>query len=175
MTQPQASDLRSARDTAATAHVFAVVCLVAIGINVVFRVGRPLVAALAGDGKPWREDVHAIGLVLIALLPTILFYEAVNQLRHALGHYRNGEFFATTAATRVARAGDYALSALAAVILVVPNVTAWVSQRGGGGGGFEVNLQNEFIGMIAFALLISVAGRVLAAAAQLKAENDSFV
>lgn len=173
MSQPQSPDLRSARDTAATAHVFAVICLVLIAVSVVFQVGRPLVAALFGADKPWREHVHAIGLVLIALLPTFLFYEAVDQLRHALGHYRNGEFFDTAAATRVARAGDCAISALAAVILVVPNLTAWVSQRGG--GGLEVNLQNEFVGMIAFALLVSVAGRVLAAAAQLKAENDSFV
>ncbi len=173
MTQPQSSDLRSARDTAATAHVFAVICLVLIVINVVFQVGRPVGAALFGDDKPWREHVHTIGLVLIALLPTFLFYEAVNQLRHALDHYRNGEFFNTAAATRVAHAGDYVLGALVAVIVVVPNLKAWVSQPGG--GGLEFNLQNEFIGMIAFALLISVAGRVLAAAAQLKAENDSFV
>ncbi len=173
MTQPQPTDLKSARDTAATAHVFAVVCLVLIGINVVFQVGRPVVAALFGDDKPWREHLHAIGLVLIALLPTFLFWEAVSQLRHALNHYRNGEFFDTAAATRVARAGDYALSALAAVILVVPTLTEWVSQRGR--GGLEINLQNEFVGMIAFALLVSVAGRVLAAAAQLKAENDAFV
>lgn len=173
MTQPQPSDLKSTRDTAATAHVFAVICLVLIGINVVFQVGRPVGAALFGDDKPWREHVHTIGLVLIALLPTFLFYEAVNQLRHALDHYRNGEFFNTAAATRVARAGDYALGALVAVIMVVPTLTAWVSQPGG--GGLEFDLQNEFIGMIAFALLISVAGRVLAAAAHLKAENDSFV
>jgi len=174
MTQPPSPDLKSARDTAATAHVFAVVCLVVIGISVVFQVGRPVGAALFGDDKPWREHVHAIGLVLIALLPTFLFYEAVNQLRHALNHFRNGEFFDTAAATRVARAGDYAINALVAVILVVPNLTSWVSRRGGG-GGLEFNLQNEFIGMVAFALLVSVAGRVLAAAAHLKAENDSFV
>jgi hypothetical protein len=98
-------------------------------------------------------------------------YEAVNQLRYALQHYRDGEFFSATAASRVARAGDYATAAMLSMMLVVPNLLLWVAHS----GGFDVHIESEFIGMLAFALFVASVGRILAAATQLKSENDSFV
>jgi hypothetical protein len=171
MAKSVSPQLLEAQQIAATAQVLAVIALVVIAVSIVTTVGRPIAAALFGEAMPWREHVNAIGLVLIALLPTFLFYESVNQLRRALKLYGDGEFFSAAAASRVAQAGDYAIGAIAAMILVVPNLTLWVSKR----GGFEWRLESEHIGMLAFALFISVVGRILAAATQLKAENDSFV
>lgn len=171
MTQPRTAELQEAQKIAATAQVMAIIALVILTITIVFKVGGPITAALFGAAKPWREHVNTIGLVLIAMLPTFLFYESISRLRHALKLYGDGDFFSAAAASRVAQAGDYAIGAIIAMIFVVPNLTLWVSKR----GGFEWRLESEYIGMLAFALFIAVVGRILAAATQLKAENDSFV
>lgn len=164
-------DLQKAKQIANTAQVLAVITLVVIAAHIAVKAGFPIGNALFNSDKPWRKDVHDIGLILVSLLPAGLFFEAVNQLRHALTLYRNGEFFTAAAAARVAQSGDYAISAMVAAMFVVPNLTLWISRR----GGFDMRFESEMIGMLAFALFVSAVGRVLAAATQLKAENDSFV
>ena len=171
MTRQLSQDLQRAQQIATTAQVFAVITLVAIGIHIAAKVGFPMGNALFSSDLPWREEVRKIGLILISLLPAFLFFEAVNQLRHALVLYRDGEFFNSAAAERVARAGDYAVGAMVATMLVVPNLTVWITKR----GGFDLNWESEMIGMLAFGLFVSAVGRVLTAATQIKAENDSFV
>jgi hypothetical protein len=171
MTTILSPELQQARRIAAIAQVLAIVTLVIITITMVFKVGGPVTAALFGETKPWREHVNTIGLVFIAILPTSLFYESINRLRQALKLYSDGDFFSAAAASRVAQAGDYAIGAIVAMMLVVPNLLLWVTQR----GGFDWRWDSELIGMLAFALFIAVVGRILAAATQLKTENDSFV
>jgi hypothetical protein len=171
MTPTLSRDLQEAQRIAATAQVLAVVTLVIFGINIAAKLGIPVSKAIFSSDNPWREDVHAIGLILVSTLPAILFFEAVNQLRHALAQYRDGEFFTSAIAERVTRAGDYAIAAMIAVMFVVPNLTLWISRQ----GGFDIRLENEFIGMLAFALFVSAVGRVLAAATELKADNDAIV
>jgi Protein of unknown function (DUF2975) len=171
MSKPLTPELQQAQQIAATAQVLAVISLVIIAIAIVTRLGFPIGAALFDAATPWRTHVYDIGLISISLLPSFLFYEAVNQLRRALKLYSDGEFFSAAAASRVALAGDYALGAMATLMLVVPNVTLWIKER----GGFDVRIESEYIGMLAFALFVSAVGRILAAATQLKTENDSFV
>ena len=171
MTKSLSPELQQAQELASTAQVLAVIALVFFAVTIVIEGGMPIGAALISDEMPWRMRVHKIGLVLISLLPAFLFYEAVNQLRRALKLYCDGEFFNAVAASRVAQAGDYAIGAVVAMMFVVPNLMLWVSRR----GGFEWRLESELIGMLAFALFISVVGRILTAATQLKTENDSFV
>jgi hypothetical protein len=171
MTKSLSPELKQAQQIAATAQVLAIVALVIITIVMVFKVGGPVTAALFGEAKPWREHVSTIGLVFIAILPTSLFYESINRLRQALKLYSGGDFFSAAAASRVAQAGYYAIGAIVAMMLVVPNLMLWVTKR----GGFEWRLEPELIGMLAFAMFIAVVGRILAAATQLKTENDSFV
>lgn len=163
-------DLQRAQQIAATAQVLAIVTLVVMGITIGTRLAGPIVSLLFGDA-PWRDSVNRLGLVLIALLPTALFFEAVNQLRGALKLYGKGDFFSAATASRVANAGDNAMGAMIALIAIVPNLTLWVSHQ----GGFDMNIEPEYFGMLAFALFVSAVGRILAAATQLKAENDSFV
>ncbi len=172
MIQTLSPDLKKAQDIAGTAHVLAIIALVGIVVTIVVNGGFPIGSILFNNDLPWRERLNEAGLILIALLPAFFFYEAVNQLRKALDHYCDGEFFSEAASRCVAKSGDYALEAMVAVILIVPNLTLWVSE---GGGGFDIDIEPETIGMLAFALFVSAVGRILTAATQLKAENDAFV
>lgn len=171
MNKPLTVELKQAQQIAVTAQVLAVVCLAILGIHIISKLGVPLANALFGESMPWRDEVRKIGLISIALIPTFFFFESISQLRHALKIFGTGEFFTTPAASRVANAGDYAIGAMISLMLLVPNFTLWASQR----AGFEWRMESEYIGMLAFALFISVVGRVLAAASQIKAENDAFV
>jgi hypothetical protein len=171
MSTPIPSGLQKAQQIASTAQVLAVVALVIIGINIAARLGFPIANAIFNDGTVPRTDMRGFGLILVSLLPAALFYQSVDELRKVLNLYRGGEFFSATAASRVAHAGDYAVAAVIAIMLVVPNLMLWIASR----GGFDTRIEAEFIGMLAIALFVSAVGRVLAAATQLKAENDSFV
>jgi hypothetical protein len=163
--------LQKAQQIATTAQVLAVIALVILGIHIAVRLGLPLANVIFNDGTVPRTDVRGFGIILVSLLPTALFYLAVDELRQVLNLYRGGDFFSAAAASRVAHAGDYAVAAVIAIMLVVPNLTLWIASR----GGFDTRIEPEFIGMLAFALFVSAVGRVLAAATQLKAENDAFV
>lgn len=164
-------ELKQAQQLASTAQAFAAIALVIIVTTIVLDGGVPAAIALFDDTLDWREKGNRIGLLVVTLLPALLFYEAVNRLRLALQHYDKGEFFSAEASKRVAQAGDFAIEAMVAVILVVPNVTVWITQ----GGGFDIELESSTIGMLAFACFVAAVGRILTAATQLKAENDAFV
>ncbi|MES3007718.1 MAG: DUF2975 domain-containing protein [Pseudomonadota bacterium] len=164
-------ELKQAQQLAATAQVFAIIALVVIVLTIAFDGGAPIGVALFDNALDWREKTSRISLLLISLLPAMLFYAAVNRLRLALQHYDKGEFFSAEASVRVAQAGDFAIEAMVAVILVVPNVTLWITH----GGGFDMELESETIGMLAFACFVAAVGRILTAATQLKAENDAFI
>ena len=75
------------------------------------------------------------------------------------------------ASTCVAKSGDYAVEAMVAAMLIVPNLRLWISHE----GGFDIRIETEFIGMLAFAIFIAAVGRILAAATSLKQENESFI
>jgi hypothetical protein len=144
---------------------------VVIGISIAHTVGSPLWELFAESDSSRREQVRDLSVLLLGVLPAILLFDAVQQLSRALKHYENGEFFGREAPQRVARAGDLAMQAMLAAMVVVPTLTRWLEAR----GGFGLRLEPEFIGMLAFALFISLAGRILQAAAGLKDEYDSFI
>lgn len=169
--QALASELKKAQKIAETAQVFAIFALVVILITIVAKGGAAIGSALLADEVDWRERANEIGLMLISLLPAFLSYQAVNRLRQALVHYAAGEFFSTAASACVAKAGEYATETMIAMILIVPNLTLWVKAQ----GGFDIRVEPAYLGMLTFALFVSVVGRILGAATQLKAENDAFV
>ncbi|HTE40684.1 MAG TPA: DUF2975 domain-containing protein [Steroidobacteraceae bacterium] len=172
MAESLTADLKEARALAGTARVFSIIALVIIGVTIAARLGPAIWSAVSSnDPSPWRDQFRDVGLRLISLLPAMLLFESVNQLQRALNLYCDGQFFSAAAASRVAQAGEYAVHAMIALILVVPNLTVWVSNH----GGFRWHFEPEHIGMLAFALFVSVVGRILAAATRLKTENDSFV
>lgn len=86
-------DLKQAQQLAAIAQTFAVIALVVIVTTIAFDGGVPIGVALFDDALDWREKTNRVGLLVVALLPALLFYESVNRLRLALQHYDRGEFF----------------------------------------------------------------------------------
>lgn len=172
MEQPSSPHLLRAQQISHFAQVIAVIALVSLVVTIVVKGGFPLAATLFDAQLPWTGRLHSAGLILISLLPSFLFLEAAMRLREALVHYSNGEFFSDAAAKKVRQAGDLGVQAMVAMILIVPNLQLWV---GAGRAGFKMAADPDTIGMLAFTLFVAAVGRVLAAATQLKAENDAFV
>lgn len=165
------TDLSKAQQLAKTTQVFALIALVMIGLSILFKTGLPAIGFAMDEALPWRTRVTEIGLLAVQALPAVWLCEAINRLHLALKHYCEGDFFSKNASQRVAEAGDYALEAMIALILIVPNLTQWIRHH----GGFEIRLEPEYFGMLAFALFIAMVGRILSAAATLKEENEGFV
>lgn len=172
MSNPLSPELVKAQEIAGSALVLSIIVMVGLVVTIVVNGGVPLATILFGQDLPWREQINQGGLIIIALLPSFLFFAAVSKLSTALRHYSTGEFFNGTASSCVSKAGDYAIEGMVAVILIVPNLTLWISE---GGGGFDLNFEPETVGMLAFALFVSAVGRILTAATQLKTENEAFV
>ncbi len=164
-------DLSKAQDLAKTAHVFAILALIFVGLAILSNTGLPMLRVISTQGLTWTERINESGLLLVQTLPAILLCLSINQLIKALQEYSEGEFFSHQASTHVARSGDYAVQAMVAAMLIVPNLSLWISHN----GGFDIRIENEFIGMLAFAIFIATVGRILTAAATLKQENESFI
>lgn len=171
MSIPLDSDLNKAQQLAKTAHAFALIALLMIGLAILFKVGLPAIRIVLDAALPWRSRITEIGLLAVQSLPAILLCEAIHRLQMALKHYGEGDFFNRVASQHVAQAGDYALQAIVALILIVPNLTQWIRHN----GGFDIRLEPEYLGMLAFAVFIAMVGRILSAAATLKEDNEGFV
>lgn len=166
-----AVESKAAKDLAITAQTFAIIAMVLLIIAIAVEGGTVIGHNLFSPENTWQQSVHNIGLVLIKLMPAILFVEAINHLRQALSKFGEGEFFSAATSKHVADAGYYAIYAMAALMVITPNLMLWVDRQ----GGFDVRIEPEYIGMLAFAIFVSAVGRVLAAANKIKSENDAFV
>lgn len=165
------ADLSKAQQQAKTAQVFALIALLMIGLTILLNTGLPAIRIVVDNSLTWQTRFTEIGLLAVQILPAILLCEAVNRLHLALKHYCEGDFFSKVASQRVAEAGDYALEAMIALIFIVPNLTQWIRHK----GGFDIRFEPEYFGMLAFALFISMVGRILSAATKLKEDNEGFV
>lgn len=165
------SDLSRAQQLAVTAHSFAITALIAIVLTVAGKTLMSLLDLLPQDGQEPQEWMTGVSVLLIQLLPTVLLWQAVNSLRHALARYSRGDFFSHEASLQVAAAGKSGLQAMIAFILIVPNLVAWLQYR----GGFTIRIENETLGLLAFTLFVSAVGRILSAATRLKEENEAFI
>jgi hypothetical protein len=163
--------LKTAQDLAVTAQTLAVVALVTLTMAIIGKGGFAIANNLFADEITWRESIHNIGVTLIQLVPALLFFEATNKLRKALSTFSQGEFFSQNAAHHVAEAGITAIYAMVAVMVITPNLLAWVDKQ----GGFIVVIEPEYLGMLAFALFVCLVGKILVVATALKSENDAFV
>lgn len=170
-------DLSPVRGTAATASTFAVIATVLLLVGTVWSyVIEPCIAYLRAPrtepalGVFWPLQV--IGPQLILALPSILFIDALGALRKALDEYAAGRFFTAASGRNVRRAGDTAIVAIAAQVLVSPTLFNWVE---GERPGIKLEFEPFHLGLIAFAICVSCIGRVLVSAAQIKAENDQIV
>lgn len=171
MTITSPSDLNKAQQLAGTAQGFAITAMVLIGISIAGQIIAPALELLGSGTLLSLSGLQRLSLLLLEAVPAMLLFEAVKHLSKALQHFGKGEFFGHLAPAFIARAGDLALQAMIAAMLAVPVLSRWISGR----GGFDLRMEPEFVGMLSFALFISLTGRILSAAASLKEENDAFV
>lgn len=165
------ADTHKARQLAGTAQAFAITGMVLLGISIAFHVVTPALGLLGSGTLTSRQGLQALSLLLLEAVPAMFLFEAVKHLSKALQFYEKGEFFGREAPACIARAGDQALKAMLAAMLAVPILSLWITAR----GGFDFRIEPEFIGMLTFAMFISLTGRILSAAASLKEENDAFI
>lgn len=165
------TDMNKAQQLAGTAHGFAIAAMVLIGISIALHAVVPALELLGTGSLMARQSLQQLSLLLLDAVPAVLLFEAVKQLGKALQHFEKGDFFGHNAPAFIARAGDLALQSMIAAMLAVPLFSLWIS----GKGGFDLRIEPEFVGMLAFALFISLTGRILGAAASLKEENDAFI
>ena len=165
------ADFHKAQQLAGTAQTFAIAGLVLLGISIAFQVFTPALELLGSGALTSRQGVENLSLLLLEAVPAMFLFKAVKHLSKALEFYERGEFFGREAPACIARAGDQALKAMIAAMLVVPMLSLWIRAR----GGFDFRIEPEFVGMLTFALFISLTGRILSAAASLKEENDAFI
>tara|TARA_R110002167_G_scaffold144413_5_gene334655 strand:- start:7513 stop:8028 length:516 start_codon:yes stop_codon:yes gene_type:complete len=164
-------DLNKAQQLAKTAQVFAWIALTMIGLTILLNSGLTALDIVLSEEISWRTKVNEIGLIAVQILPAVWLCEAINRMNMALKHYCEGDFFNKIASQRVAEAGEYATMAMFALILIVPNLTQWIRHN----GGFEMRVEPEYLGMLAFAIFIVMVGRILSAATTLKEDNEGFV
>jgi len=165
------TNLHKARQLASTAQFFAVTAMIVIGISIAAQIVAPALGLLRSDTLTMRQGLEQISLLILQAVPAMFLFEAVKQLGKALHYFEKGEFFGHQAPACIARAGDQALKAMIAAMLAVPVLSQWITAR----GGFDLRIEPEFLGMLTFALFISLTGRILSAAASLKEENDAFI
>ncbi len=164
-------ELKNAQDLATTAQTLAIIAMVMLIIAIITKGGFVIAGNLFAPENSWQQSVHNIGMILIELLPAFFFVEAINHLRQALGKFGQGEFFSTNVARHVGEAGSAAIYAMVAVMLITPNLTLWVNRQ----GGFDLQIEPEYIGMLAFAVFVCAVGKILVVATDIKSENDAFV
>jgi len=160
--------LQRARRIASLAHVVAIVACVLIVVMLVQSVIPALTTYFSAEGSS-ASRLNGALTALIPALPLVFFFFSLFRLRQALDHYSDGEFFSPKPGRHIAGAGICAVLALAAVI-AAPALQAWAA-----GTRIPFELEPVMAAMLAFALFVMIVGRILEAAAAIKAENDQIV
>lgn len=178
MTEAAIAPLERARKLAGGAATFAVIAAIMITIG---AVGREVVAPAAEvlRGREVTPDlagvaalINAAGVFWVLALPSFILAGALLDLSRVLKEYEKGQVFTLRASAGVRKAGEAAIWALAFKIVISPTAYSWITHEG---RGFIWNMEPFDLGLIAFAGFVMVLGRVLEAAARIKAENDEII
>jgi hypothetical protein len=169
----------NAKSAAELAHwlVLAAIIVTALGLAVQFSAEslsalERLRALHPGETPHWTQQLNTVLRVWIWALPPLLFIDALEQLRKALREYEQGRFFSPASAHAVRGAGERAVYAVFAIMLIAPTLDAWTS---GEFRGIVWKFEAIELAMLAFAVAIAAVGRVLDLAVAIKAENDEIV
>lgn len=178
MSEAAAAPLARAQHLAGGAATVAVVGAVLIALSAVAgEVIGPAAEHLRTQNvtPDWRGALsifNATAVFWVLVLPSLLLAGALLDLSKVLDEYGKGQFFTLKASAGVRKAGEGALWALAFKIVISPTLFSWITQEG---RGFLWRMEPFDLGLVAFAAFVMVLGRVLEAAARIKAENDEIV
>jgi hypothetical protein len=178
MSEAAVAPLARAQQLAGGAATVAVVGAVLIALSAV--AGEVVVPAaehfrtqeVTPDLRGALSLFNAVAVFWILALPSLLLAGALLDLSKVLDEYGKGQFFTLKASAGVRKAGEGALWALAFKIVISPTLFSWITQEG---RGFLWRMETFDLGLVAFAAFVMVLGRVLEAAARIKAENDEIV
>jgi hypothetical protein len=169
--------LAHAQQIARGASAVAIIAGVMLALTVALDVAVPGLRALPDLASGWDGAAALINLVgarLLLALPSLLLAGVCFDLSRVLGEYAQGHFFTRRASLGVRKAGEGVLWAMAFKCVLSPTLYAYVAE-GARGGPPIVRFETFDLGLIALGFFIMVMGRVLQAAAALKAENDEIV
>lgn len=169
--------LQAVRGQAATASVLALVAAIVLIVTAVatyfFAPAFEYLRELRTEpalGPFWIFEVIALQFFLA--LPLFLFADALGSLRRALDEYAAGRFFSEKAGAAVSRAGQIALVAMVFKVAASPTIHASIEAAS---LAPRLDFDAVDLAVIAFALFVAAVGRVLVAAAAIKADNDQIV
>jgi len=178
MTETAVAPLARAQKLAGGAATVAVVGAILMVLGAVGReIAGPAAEALRSqevtpDLRGALNLFSAIGAFIVLALPSFILAGALLDLSKVLDEYGKGQFFTLRASAGVRKAAEGALWALGFKIVGSPTIYSWITHEG---RGFIWNMEPFDFGLIAFAAFVAVLGRVLEAAARIKAENDEIV
>ncbi len=161
-----------AKLSAATAQIWGSVAYWVLVVGLALSFGAGALETLLA--MPDADPIHRVGAVLsltVPLLPAILFIGALDHLRRALGEYAAGNFFSSSSAKWVRRAGEEAVYAMAAKAVLVPTILGWIHSS----DVFDLSFEPVDWALLAFLIFVAAIGRVLDLAVAIKAENDEIV
>ncbi|MCC6787423.1 MAG: DUF2975 domain-containing protein [Hyphomonadaceae bacterium] len=177
MTEAALAPLQRAQQLAGGAATAAVVGAILIALAAVAKGASPALEALAEQQVTFDlagilAALRALALFWVLALPSFFLAGALLDLSKVLDEYGKGQFFTLKASAGVRKAAEGALWALGFKIVGSPTIYAWITQEG---RGFEWHMEPFDLGLVGFAAFVAVLGRVLEAAARIKAENDEIV
>jgi len=172
-----AAPLARARKLAQGSSVVAIVAAIMLAITASLDVAAPGLRALRDLSPGWEGTaalINIIGAQLLLTLPSFILAGVCFDLSGVLGEYAEGRVFTRRASAGVRKAGEGILWAMAFQCVLSPTLYSIVAE-GARGRAFTLRFETFDLGLIALGFFIMVMGRVLQAAAALKAENDEIV
>ena len=174
MTEAAIAPLERARKLANFANGLALVALIGIVVVIAVRdIALPLLLNLSEMAQPGSEAT-VVRLVLsqfAAILPNMLLIWALQELRVVLGEYAAGRFFTHRAAAGVRKTGEALLWAVAVSATGTPTLLFYLGAR----DELGMDLSTFDLALAAIGLFVMLMGRVLEAAAAIKADSDQIV
>lgn len=177
MAPAAAQPLQRAQELAGGTATVAVIGAILIALGAVAGEVDPILGVVASrevtpDLQGAVNLFNAVGVFWLMALPSFLLAGALLDLSKVLEEYGKGQFFTLRASAHVRKAGEGAIWALVFKIVASPTIVSWITHEG---RGFIWKMEAFDLGLVAFAAFVMVLGRVLEAAASIKAENDEIV
>lgn len=172
-----AAPLQRAQKLAQASSTVAVIAAIMLVITAALDVAAPGLRAVPDLTRGWEGTlalINIVGAQLLLALPSFILAGVCFDLSRVLREYAAGRFFTRRASAGVRKAGEGILWAMAFQCVLSPTLYSIVAE-GARGRAFSVRFETFDLGLIALGFFIMVMGRVLQAAAALKAENDEIV
>lgn len=171
-----AAPLARAQKLAAAAQVIALIAAIMLSVSAAADIIAPSLVLLADLPHGWEGTaalINAIGVRALLAAPTIILASVCLDLRNVLAEYAEGRFFTLRASQGVRKTGEGLLWAMAFKCVISPTLYGIIAE--GARGAPEVRIESFDLGLVALGFFIMLIGRVLQAAAAIKAENDEIV